>query len=66
MTNTTKELINLIDSNTLEILELINQARETLHQIKQHPTYQKLTYTPDITITDALASLDELQYEIEQ
>ncbi|WP_414756352.1 hypothetical protein [Anabaena sp. CCY 9910] len=51
-------------TNTDTLNNLLTQAQSTLEQIKRHPDYQNIQYSPDFTITDALAAVEELAQEI--
>ena len=37
-----------------------------LKQIKQHPDYKKVKHSPDFTVADAIAALEELRTEIQE
>lgn len=45
--------------------ELVNQAQELLTQIRQHPRFKHLQYSPDLSISDACQALGYLQWELE-
>lgn len=53
-------------TNTYNLNTLLTQAQSILNQIKHHPDYQNINYSPDVTITDALAAVEELAEEIRQ
>lgn len=51
-------------TNTDNLNTLLTQAQSILKQIKRHPDYQNINYSPDFTITDALAAIEELAAEM--
>lgn len=53
-----------MSGDTATLSELIVQAESILKQIKKHPDYQQISYSPDFTIIDAIAALAELSSEI--
>ncbi|MBD2364771.1 hypothetical protein H6G36_26975 [Anabaena minutissima FACHB-250] len=58
-----KQKINCVA--TVENLhQLTEQAIALLQQIKQHPQLKTIEYSPDFTVTDALAAVTELQAEL--
>lgn len=50
----------------MELQELIDQAQAAINAIRNHPDYKRiaLNYSPDLTIADAQAALQYLQWEI--
>jgi hypothetical protein len=46
--------------------ELANQAQQVIQEITQHPEYQQLEYSPDVTIGDAQQAILELQWGLEE
>jgi hypothetical protein len=47
------------------LIELVNQAQETITQIQQHSSFKHLDYYPDLTIGDADQALGYLQWELQ-
>jgi hypothetical protein len=45
--------------------KLVSQAQEILTQIRQHPRFKHLQYSPDLSISDACQALGYLQWELE-
>jgi hypothetical protein len=52
--------------NYQSLPELINQAQQLMTQIRQHPNFKALNYSPDVTIADAYQALNELRTEISE
>ncbi|MBE9038125.1 hypothetical protein IQ246_24085 [aff. Roholtiella sp. LEGE 12411] len=47
------------------LIELVNQAQETITQIQQHSSFKNLDYYPDLTIGDADQALEYLRWELQ-
>lgn len=47
------------------LIELVNQAQSTIHQIREHPSFKHLDYYPDLTIADASQALGYLEWELQ-
>ncbi len=49
---------------TKSLTLLVDQARSVLEDIRQHPEFKTLDYSPDVTVGDAIASLAELEHRL--
>jgi hypothetical protein len=49
------------------LTSLIQQAQQTILQIRNHPDYKQIAvnYSPDLTLGDATTALTYLQWEVE-
>lgn len=47
------------------LAELVSQAQSLLTQIREHPRFKHLQYSPDLSISDACQALGYLQWELE-
>ncbi|MBD2683266.1 hypothetical protein H6H03_38000 [Nostoc paludosum FACHB-159] len=50
------------------LYQLVEQAQTLVHEIAEHPEYQKLLnrgYSPDLNIADAQTALVYLQWELD-
>jgi hypothetical protein len=52
---------------TQSLTSLIQEAQQTILQIRNHPDYKQIApnYSPDLTLGDATTALTYLQWEVE-
>jgi hypothetical protein len=50
------------------LTSLIQEAQQTILQIRNHPDYKQIAvnYSPDLTLGDATTALTYLQWEVEE
>ncbi len=58
-----------IEMSSPNLYQLLEQAQTLVHEITEHPEYQKLLnrgYSPDLNIADAQTALVYLQWELDR
>ncbi|MEH1922860.1 hypothetical protein [Nostoc sp.] len=53
-------------TNTKTLQELIEQALALLEEIRQHPEFKALEYSPDVMIGDAILAVQELDWALQE